>query len=36
VVRKHADAWILYNKVIDLMESYGASKIFKANRDEVR
>jgi hypothetical protein len=29
VVRKHADAWILYNKVIDLMESYGAEYIFK-------
>ena len=29
VVRKHADAWILYNKAIDLMESYGAEYIFK-------
>lgn len=29
VVRKHADAWALYNKAIDLMEEYGAEYVFK-------
>lgn len=29
LVKKHADAWLLYNQAIDLMESYGAEYIFK-------
>jgi hypothetical protein len=29
VVRKHADAWILYNKVIDVVKSYGSAYAFK-------
>lgn len=29
VVKKHAEAWALYNKAIDLMEAYGAEYIFK-------
>jgi uncharacterized protein YndB with AHSA1/START domain len=29
VLRKHADLWILYNKAIALMASYGAEYIFK-------
>jgi len=28
-VRQHGDLWVLYNKAIDLMESYGAEYIFK-------
>ncbi|MEZ5286000.1 MAG: hypothetical protein R2712_14560 [Vicinamibacterales bacterium] len=29
VVKKHAEAWALYNQAIDLMESYGAEYVFK-------